>query len=98
MKANAYIKDLRDRLHAANERLERLGAEVKQLEETRDWFINELLENADDSWDGDDSAESIAIRYVRYLEDRSARVLTLREGPNGELHVVGEEVSHDTTK
>lgn len=34
-------------------------------------FVNELLSNAPDtSWDRDESAESVAIAYVRYLESQ----------------------------
>lgn len=33
-------------------------------------FVNDLLENAPESWDGEDAAESIAVAYVRALEER----------------------------
>jgi hypothetical protein len=33
-------------------------------------FLEELFEGVDESWDGDEAAESIAIDYVRELERR----------------------------
>jgi hypothetical protein len=33
-------------------------------------FVNDVLHNAPESWDGDESAESLAIAYVRALERR----------------------------
>jgi hypothetical protein len=39
-----------------------------------DDFMEKLLEGVDDSWDGDDARESIAIDYVRYLESQVRRL------------------------
>jgi hypothetical protein len=36
-------------------------------------FLNDLLEHAPDSWDGDDPAEAIALAYVRHLEAQVER-------------------------
>lgn len=36
----------------------------------RDDFINDLLLNTPESWDGEGSVESVAVDYVRTLEDR----------------------------
>jgi hypothetical protein len=37
-------------------------------------YTNKLLERAPDSWDDDVAAESIAIAYVRHLEDEVKRL------------------------
>jgi hypothetical protein len=36
-------------------------------------FLNDLLDHAPDTWDGDESAEAIALRYVRHLEAQVER-------------------------
>jgi hypothetical protein len=33
-------------------------------------FVNEILKNTPESWDGDEAAEHIAVKYVRELELR----------------------------
>lgn len=37
-------------------------------------FINEILKNTPDSWDGEESGEWIAVQYVRALEERVVRL------------------------
>ena len=39
-----------------------------------DDFLEELLKNIGDEWDGDEAAESIAVSYVRHLEDEVRRL------------------------
>jgi len=40
-------------------------------------FVNEILENTPESYDGDDAAEAIAVTYVRDLEATTQAVRTL---------------------
>ena len=39
-----------------------------------DDFLEELLKNIGDEWDGDEAAESIAVSYIRHLEDEVGRL------------------------
>lgn len=41
---------------------------VKDLVDSHDGMLEDLLANAPQSWDGDDAAEHIAVAYVRHLE------------------------------
>lgn len=47
---------------------ETFAEEARRLRTEADEFVNELLENAPDSWDDDVAAEAIAVDYVRHLE------------------------------
>lgn len=49
-----------------------------------DEFVEQILANAPESWDADEAAESIAVDYVRCLEDY------VREFCHGELPERGE--------
>lgn len=44
------------------------GARIARLEEEHSDLVNELLEQAPESWDGDEAAEAIAVSYLRHLE------------------------------
>lgn len=37
-------------------------------------YLNELVENTCDCWDGDDDESAIALAYVRHLEAEVARL------------------------
>lgn len=37
-------------------------------------FVNDLLEHTPESWDADGDAESIALAYLRHLEDEVKRL------------------------
>jgi hypothetical protein len=47
---------------------------LHQEREYADAFVNQLLENAPETWDGDDSAEALAVDYVRHLEAEVERL------------------------
>jgi hypothetical protein len=66
---NANIPDI---LAIASEALAGEIAKAAQEETAyfgyHDEFVNDILANTPESWDGDDAAEDIAVRYVRALE------------------------------
>lgn len=48
-------------------------------EREHDEFVNEILRNAPDSWDDDDTPEAIAVAYVHELERRLTALGVSRE-------------------
>lgn len=49
-------------------------------------FVNQILLNAPESYDGDEAAEAIAVRYVRDMEKARAAVTTLIPAATSVLH------------
>jgi hypothetical protein len=47
-----------------------LSTEGECIAKDHDEFVNSILEQAPDSWDGDEPAERIAVWYVREMERR----------------------------
>ncbi len=59
-------------LQAARQTVKRLHAELEEETRAANDFVNQLLQDAPRCWDGDESAESLALGYLRALEAATA--------------------------
>jgi hypothetical protein len=80
------IAAYRHRTHEAEARVAVLTEERNQEEEWRTDLGNAVVENAPEWFDGEESLDFIAVKYVRWLETRVAELVAgLREAEETEL-------------
>ena len=71
------------------------GIRDTQAEEDHDDFVNEILERTRETWDGDEAAEAIAVRYVRRLESLVSGFLGRLPTPADDSAVADQIVTWD---